>query len=143
MQSIDDESLNTYCFNLEDYLKHDSYDVDGRDLFSELKVLRTILPKGTKEPIEVLKHMQAMEGCFPNAWIAYRILLTIPVTVASIERNFSKLKLIKSYIRSTMSQEMLNELTTLSIERDMAKEIDYTSVIGDFAARNARRAIFK
>ncbi|KAL4626040.1 hypothetical protein ACB092_05G066900 [Castanea dentata] len=33
------------------------------------------------------------------------ILLTIPVTVASAERNFSKLKLIKSYLRLTMSQE--------------------------------------
>ena len=49
LKSIDDESLNTYCFNLEDYLKHDSYDVDGRDLFSELKVLRTILPKRNEE----------------------------------------------------------------------------------------------
>ena len=85
----------------------------------------------------MLNHMQAMEGCFPNAWIAYRILLTIPVTVASVERSFSKLKLIKSYLRSTMSQDRLNGLAMLSIEKDMVKEIEYTSVIGDFAARNA------
>jgi len=32
-------------------------------------------------------------------------MLTIPVLVASAERSFSKLKLIKSYLRSTMSQQ--------------------------------------
>jgi len=32
-------------------------------------------------------------------------MLTIPVSVASAERSFSKHKLIKSYLRSTMSQQ--------------------------------------
>lgn len=36
-----------------------------------------------------------------------------------------------------MSQEILNELATLSNERDMVKEIEYTNVIDDFAAKNA------
>jgi len=59
----------------------------------------------------------------PNASIAYRILLTIHVTVASAERSFSKLKLIKSYLRSTMSQEKLNGLAILSIENEMLKKL--------------------
>ena len=65
-----------------------------------------------------------MDSCFPNVWIAYRILLTIPVTVTSAERSFSKLKLIKSYIRSTMSQERLNGLAILSIEKHMLEQIE-------------------
>jgi hypothetical protein len=55
--------------------------------------------------------------------IAYRILLTILVTVASAERTFSKLKLIKSYLRPTTSQERLSGLAILSIERNMRKLI--------------------
>ena len=53
-------------------------------------------------PINVLNYLKRLDS-FPNAYIAYRILLTIPVTVVSPERKFSKLKLIKSYLRSTMS----------------------------------------
>ena len=53
-------------------------------------------------PINVLNYIKRLEF-FPNACITFKILLTIHVTVASAERSFSKLKLIKSYLRSTMS----------------------------------------
>jgi len=45
-------------------------------------------------------------------------MLTIPVFVVSAERSFSKLKLIKSYLRSTMSQQRLNRLVLLFIEKN-------------------------
>ena len=45
-------------------------------------------------PINVLNYLKRLDS-FPNAYIAYRILLIILVTVASTERSFSKLKLIK------------------------------------------------
>ena len=61
---------------------------------------------------------------FPNACIAFRILLTIHVTIASTEISFSKLKLIKSYLRSTMSQEELSGLAILSIEKEMLVKLE-------------------
>jgi hypothetical protein len=69
--------------------------------------------------------------------------LTIPVTVASAERSFSKLKLIKSYIRSTMSQERLNRLVILSIEKEMLKKLEYKNLISNFASQKARIMHFK
>jgi hypothetical protein len=80
---------------------------------------------------------------YPNASIAYIILLTILVTVASTKRSFSKLKLLKPYLQSTMSQERLNELAILSIEQDLLENIEYKSLISNFAAQTVRRDIFQ
>ena len=63
----------------------------------------------------------------------------MPVTVASAEKTFSKLKLLKNYLRSVMSQERLNGLATLCIEKKLLDEIDIEAIINDFAAANVRR----
>jgi len=65
-----------------------------------------------KRKKRIEKLIQSQKGA--NTIIAYIILLTIPMTVASAERSFSKLKLLKSYLRSTMSQEKLNGLALIA-----------------------------
>jgi len=55
--------------------------------------------------------------------------LTIPVTVTSEERSFSKLKLIKTYVRATMGDERLSSLAILSIENDIAENLDWTTSV--------------
>ena len=74
----------------------------------------------------------------PNLIIAIRIFLTMSISVASCERSFSKLKLIKNYLRSTMSQIRLTSIAILSIERDITDNINFDDVINDFAALKAR-----
>ena len=71
----------------------------------------------------------------------FKIFLTLPVTVASAERSFSKLKLIKNYMRSTMSQDMLSGLSILSIENERARNLDLSEIVKQFAEKNARRRI--
>ena len=44
------------------------------------------------------------------------LLLTMKVTVASCERSFSKLKLLKNFLGSTLSLRRLSDLAILSIE---------------------------
>ena len=65
--------------------------------------------------------------------------MTIPVIVASVERSFSKLKLLKFYLRSTMTQERLNDLAMIALESDILEKIDYKSIIEDFISRNTTR----
>ncbi|XP_022893928.1 zinc finger MYM-type protein 1-like [Olea europaea var. sylvestris] len=140
LKSIDDDVLKCSCIKLENYLKHNTIsDIDGIELFFELKVLREAISANIFGAIDVLDYIKKMNCCYANAWIAYRVSLTIPVTVASAERSFSKLKLIKSYIRSSMSQERLNVLAMISIEKNMLDKLDVSSLITNFISQNVRR----
>ena len=50
---------------------------------------------------------------FPDVCTCIHFFLTLPVTVATSERSFSKLKFIKNYLRSTMLVERLSGLANL------------------------------
>jgi hypothetical protein len=52
------------------------------------------------------------------------IVTRLTVTVTSAERSFSKLKSVKTVMRSVMNQERLGELLTLACERDLTDTID-------------------
>lgn len=97
------------------------------------------------KPIDVLKfiHENELQNILPNLVVALQIFLTLPVTVASNERSFSKLKLIKNYLRSTMSQERLSGLAVLSIEKEETENLDLNELVNLFAKTKARHVNFK
>ena len=68
-----------------------------------------------------------------------RIFLTVAVSVATCERSFSKLKLIKKYLRSGMSTLRLRNLATLSIVQQLTDKINLDIAIEEFANRKARK----
>ena len=147
--SFVDDELKKCCLNLESNLTNgEESDIDGKDLFLELQIFQKMLPdeayKGESPwtSIQIMEFAKRMD-MFPNVLVAYKILLTIPVTVASAERSFSKLKLLKTYLRSTMTQERLNGLALLSIERQFLESLDCRKIIEVFASKNARRHRFR
>ena len=85
-------------------------DINGDYLLQEIIDCTILLTKRSTEPdlspIGILKFIVSFGGndVFPNLAIALQILSTISVSVSSCERSFSKLKLILTYLRSTMSE---------------------------------------
>ena len=71
-----------------------------------------VMNEKLEHPLELLQFIQKFKlaDSLPNVVILLRILLTTAVSVASCERSFSKLKLIKSYLRSSMGQFRLTGL---------------------------------
>jgi len=100
-------------------------------------MLREVLREEISTRIKVLSNIKTLDS-FPNVYIAYRILLIIPVTIAIAERSFSKLKLHKSYLKSTMLQDRLNELAILSIESEVLELFDYKILINDFQLKKLK-----
>ncbi|XP_069489004.1 zinc finger MYM-type protein 1-like [Ambystoma mexicanum] len=147
IQSLNTEAAHQmfdHCLKLEKALQHgDLKDINASDLCNELKVIARRVPNRSS-PQDVLKFVcnNNMSNSMPNTCITLQILLTLPVSVTSGERSFSKLKLIKSYIRSSMMQERLVGLATLSIEHDIAQHIDIKNLVSTFAKIKARKVNF-
>lgn len=79
---------------------------------------------------------------FLEVCTALLLFLTIPVTPVSAERSFSKLKFIKEYLRSTMTQDRLKGLALISIEQETARNVDFKDLIDKFAEAKARKKTF-
>ena len=79
---------------------------------------------------------------FPQLMECLKIAMVFGVTSASAERSFSSLKHVKTYLRATMTQERLNNLALLYIERELSNSLweSMDDVILTFAQkhRNSR-----
>ena len=86
----------------------------SEDISHELNYLRSVHDsnfegQSSLPPLKLLNKLYEfkLHSLFPNVCVALRIFLSMPATVATAERSFSKLKLIKNYLRTTMLQDRL------------------------------------
>ena len=77
----------------------------------------------------------------PELGAACILFCTLPVTVSSAERSFSKLKLIKSYLRSSIAQDRLDSLALISIQNEAARQLDLDELVDKFADAKARKRV--
>lgn len=123
----------------------DKHDINGLELRDEILALIALIPPDNAENFscrkQTLKYLKIHDliGNFPNIYISIRILLTLPVSVATGERSFSKLKIIENYLRSSMTQERLSGLSLISIEHEIANSLNIDDFISDFAKKIARK----
>ena len=131
-----EEAVAAYPSLEKDALKNElSVLYNRRDLMGEKDSLITLL--------EILIDNN-LQSSFPNTVKLLKILITTPMTSAEVERCFSTLKRIKTFLRATMLNERLSALAMISTENKMISEMaDFNeTVIHHFAASKNRRADF-
>ena len=74
---------------------------------------------------------------FPNILTAFKVFATIPVTTCTSERSISTLRLLKTYLRNTMTESRLLGLALLNVHREINLDID--AVINRFGMIHPRR----
>lgn len=68
-----------------------------------------------------------------------RIVLCMPVSTCTAERPFSCLRRLKTYLRSTMSQERLNHAAILCCHKNVVETLSFPSLINEFIKKNPIR----
>ena len=72
-----------------------------------------------------------------------RLYLTIPITSSTSERAFSTLRRLLTYLRSTMTEQRLNNCMLLHIHKDLTDTIDLCQIAKDFVvAKEERKRYF-
>ena len=81
---------------------------------------------------------------FSETVLLLKAIITVPMTSCEAERCFSTLKRVKTFLRNTISEDRLNALAMLSIEKNLVRDsIDFNqNVIDMFAQLKNRRAKF-
>ena len=90
---------------------------------------------------EAARCAKELQTIFPLTSRCYHLILTASITSASGERSFSKLKLVKTVMRSVMKQERLKDFMTLGCETDLTDSISLDKRVDRWAELPKTRRI--
>ena len=76
------------------------------------------------------------EGIFSETWKLLNIMLALPVSTASVERSFRQMKLIKTRLRSRLSDMNLEHLMKIAIEGPPLTDVDFSEILDIFKQKN-------
>lgn len=123
----------------------DTDSLDGQLLsLQKSQILQRVLEKARKEEraatfIELYHEIKDDISCYGEVKKLMEIALSLPLTSCSAERAFSKLKLIKTRLRSTMGQERLQSLMLMSVESDILTNLNTNLLVREFADSAPRK----
>ncbi|KAL4108237.1 hypothetical protein QTP88_018472 [Uroleucon formosanum] len=110
---------------------------DSSCLRAELHMWRCQWYDKDDKPQSVIDTLPHCTNLLPNIQVLLRLFGTLPITSATPERTFSTLKRLKSYLRSTMTQERLNGLAIANINKK--ENLTELEVLQQFSKTSPKR----
>ncbi|KAJ9182094.1 hypothetical protein P3X46_006123 [Hevea brasiliensis] len=78
---------------------------------------------------------------FPLVYLLIKLSLILPVAIATVERSFFAMNIIKSLLYNKMGDELLNDYLVTYIKRDIFASIDNEVIINRFQSMKNRREL--
>ncbi|XP_050064693.1 52 kDa repressor of the inhibitor of the protein kinase-like [Aphis gossypii] len=129
----DDDSILKAAMIYDKDLKYS----DSSCLRAELHMWRCQWYNNDDKPQSVIDTLPHCTNLLPNIQVLLRLFATLPITSATPERTFSTLKRLKSYLRSTMTEERLNGLALANINKK--ENITELEIIQQFSKTSPKR----
>lgn len=127
VSTVGPENFNSILpFDAELHLWQAKWSSSDTKLAAELNTPAKVLPSTDKV-------------FYPNIHILLKILSTLPVTSCECERSISMLRLLKTSLRSTMSEARLNGLAMLQYHRDIP--LTAAEVVEEYVRCHPRRLL--
>ncbi|RVE46777.1 hypothetical protein evm_008561 [Chilo suppressalis] len=121
------------------------YEIEG--ITSEAELWRTFWVNKQEdfEDLEITELIQQSECFYPQVKTALEILLAMPYSTATIERSFSTLRRVKTWLRSTMIEDRLNGLCLLSVHKKLVNSMgdSFTEDVINRFAEDPRKLLLK
>ena len=84
-------------------------------------------------------HNPHQHRSYPLVYKLLKLALILPVATASVERCFSKMKLLKTDLRNTMGDDYLHDALICNVEKEARMKLDLERVMVHFQAIRERR----
>ena len=76
---------------------------------------------------------------YPLVYKLLKLALILPVSTATVERCFSKLKLVKTNLCNKMGDDFLNDALLCNVENEALMKVKYEEVMERFTKMRIRR----
>ena len=83
--------------------------------------------------LSILASTRLHDKAYDNLYELYKVICTLSATQVQCKRTFSKLKIIKTRLRNSLSEDNLEPYTLLSIEKELLHDLDAEAIIDRFA----------
>ena len=131
--------------DLEEIVSFYGSDLEAVTLQTQLETFSGQLEEQStiEDVIKYIKGFSSDERHFFSEIVTLITLILVnPATNAVSERSFSAMKRVKTYLRSTMSQERLNSLMVLHVHKQQTDQLSMAVIGNQFINKEHRKDIF-
>lgn len=113
---------------------------DPETLHAELEALLDSCQENEyKDFNDICQIALKLKNSIPNAFRIVRLVLASPISSASGERSFSKLKLLFEALRTTIGDDRYDFLKLLFSKKDSTDEISIEDIVNEWSKLKLRR----